>query len=131
MLLVYPLWLVQKFLKKHLLVQFILAIAILFVGCYIYSNVLNLFINMVASNNINSLFTKDSVERFIQMRKYEIPTNFLTDIFVERRYARLFPYLAIASGVFLLGISVAIFAFHYVRNISIASKTKPDRKSVV
>lgn len=129
LLLVYPLWITQKFLKKHLLVQFILAIVLLFVGCYLYSNVLNLFINMIASNNINSLFTKDSVDRFIQMRKYEIPTNFLTDIFVERRYSRLFPYLAIAVGVFLLGISVAIFAFHYVRNISIASKTKPAKES--
>lgn len=38
------------------------------------------------------------------------------------------PYLCITFGVFVLGVSLTIFAFHYVRSVSITAKSKPQKK---
>lgn len=128
LLIVYPYYLLKKYLKKHLLVRFGVSLIILFVGCFLYSKVLNLFIELVASNNINKLFTTTSINRFINLRKYEFPTNFLVDIFVEKRLSRAFPLLAISIGVFAMGCAVSIFAFNYVRTIALSSKSKDKEK---
>lgn len=124
LLLVYPYYLLKRFLNKHLVVRFIVCIVVLGVGCFLYSKVLNVFTTLVASNSITSLFTTDSINRFIQMRKYEFPTNFLVDIFVEKSFKNIFPLLSISFGVFLIGCSIAIFAYNYVRNVAISGQTK-------
>lgn len=129
LLLVYPYYLFKKYLKKHLLIRFIVSMVILFVGCFLYSKVLNLFIELVASNNVNKLFTTDSIDKFISFRKYEFPTNFLVDIFVEKRFSKIFPLLAISIGVFAIGCEVCIFAFHYVRSVSLSSQPKTKEKN--
>lgn len=128
LLLVYPFHLLQKFMKKHLLIRFIICLIVLFIGTFIYAKVLHLFIQMVASNDINLLFTTDSINRLMQFRRYAFPTNCLTDIFISRRFSKLFPFFAISIGVFTLGLAVTIFAFHYVRNISVSSSTKIKEK---
>lgn len=128
LLVVYPYYLLKKYLKKHLLIRFIISIVILFVGCFLYSKVLNLFIELVASNNVNKLFTTTSINRFIQFRKYEFPTNFLVDIFVEKRFLRVLPLFAISTGVFAIGCAVSIFAFNYVRTVAMSSKSKDKEK---
>jgi len=81
--------------------------------------VLNLFIEIVADNNINVLFTTDSINFFMNLRKYEFPTNFLVDIFISYRTSRIWMYLLIAIGVFAIGCTICIAAYGYVRNISI------------
>lgn len=119
LLLVYPYWLLNKFLKKHFKTKFILVLVILVIGSYLYSVILNLFIEIVAGNNINSLFTTDSINFLIKARNYQIPVRFLVDVFISNRITNLIPYLCIALGIFILGLTVAIFAFNYVRNIAI------------
>lgn len=131
LLFVYPFHLLQKFMKKHLIARFVICLVTLFIGTFIYSKVLNLFIQMVASNTINRLFTTDSINRLIQLRKYEFPTNFLTDIFINKSFSKLFPLLAISIGVFILGLSIVIFAFNYVRNISLSSVINTKEKKYV
>lgn len=124
LLVVYPYWLAKKWLKKHLLVKFILNIVLLFIGCFLYSKVLNIFIEIVAGNNFNALFTVDNINALVNLKKYQIPTKFLVDIFVARNYTKIFSYMVFALGVFLLGVAIVIFAFNYIRNISVASVTK-------
>ncbi len=124
LLLVYPYWLAKKWLKKHILFKFIFNTLILFIGCFLYSKVLNVFIEIVAGNNFNSLFTSDNINVLISLRKYQMPTKFLVDIFITRQYSKILSYLTIAIGIFILGITIVIFAFSYVRNISIANVTK-------
>lgn len=119
LLLVYPYWLLKKYLKKHFTVKFIITLVGLFIGCYIYSEVLNLFITLVAGNDINSLFTTDSINGLIEMRKYLVPIRFLVDVFIQNRASSFIPYILISLGVFIMGLTIAIFAFNYVRNISI------------
>lgn len=128
LILVYPVWLVNKYLRKHLIVRFICALVILFVSSLLYSKVLNLFIEIVANNNINALFTTESINFFMNLRKYEFPTNFLVDIFISYRSSRIWIYLLIATGVFVIGCTICIFAYSYVRNISIKSSSKKTKK---
>lgn len=128
LILVYPVWLINKYLRKHLIIRFICALVIIFICCYLYSKVLNLFIAIVADNNINVLFTTDSINFFMNLRKYEFPTNFLVDIFISYRTSRIWMYLLIAIGVFAIGCTICIAAYGYVRNISIKNKAKKIKK---
>ena len=114
LILVYPVWLINKYLRKHLIIRFICALVIIFICCYLYSKVLNLFIAIVADNNINVLFTTDSINFFMNLRKYEFPTNFLVDIFISYRTSRIWMYLLIAIGVFAIGCTICIAAYGYL-----------------
>ena len=124
LLFIYPFWLLKNYLNKHLLVRFLLIVILLVIGCYLYAKVLNLFIEMIAGGNINHLFTQTMMDKLINFRKYEIPINFLTDIFIQNRYSSIVPYLGISLGIFILGLSITIFTFSYVRNIFISNKKK-------
>ena len=125
LILVYPFKLVTDFLKKHVLVQFIVAILVMFGACYLYSNVLSLFMNLVINNNINLLFTTDAIASLSSFVKKLVPMNFLASSFLSLG-SRFYQYLFIAGGTFFVGLAISIFAFNYFRNISInsASKTK-------
>ena len=124
LILVYPSWLLKKYLEKHLIVQYVTSLVILFVGCFLYAQVLNLFIEMVAGNNVLSLFTTTSINKLIELEKFEIPINFLIEAFVLRNTTSLVPFLLIAFGIFVLGATITIFAYNYVRNISMTSAKK-------
>lgn len=128
LILVYPIWLLIQYLKKHPIIQFIVSITILFIGVFIYSQVLNVFVELVANNELSSLFTKSSIERFINLRKYQVPINFLTDGFISKRWFRLIPFTFIAFGVFSLGLVITINAFNYVKNITFNVQAKVVEK---
>lgn len=128
LILVYPFWLLKQFLKKHLIIQYVLNIVLLFVGCFLYAKVLNVFIEIVAGNNLLALFTTTSINKLIEMEKFEIPINFLIEVFVQRRTSSLFPYITIALGILIIGLTVTIFAFNYVRNISISNAHKEQKQ---
>ena len=126
--LIYPFWLLKNYFNNHIILRFLLMILLLGIGCYFYAKVLNLFIEMIAGGNIHNLFTQTMMDKLIGFRKYEIPINFLTDIFIQNRYVSLLPYLGISFGIFILGLSITIFTFSYVRNISISNKRKHRMK---
>ena len=129
LLLIYPFWLLKNYLNKHLLLRFFLVLIVLFIGCYFYAKVLNLFIEIIAGGNINNLFTQTIMDKLVAFRKYEVPISFLTDIFIQNRYFSVLPYLAIAIGIFILGLSITIFTFGSVRNVYIVNKKKIHLKS--
>ena len=124
LLLVYPFWFIKEWLKKHLTVKFIVNLVTLVIGCFLYSEVLSLFIEIVAGNNVNSLFTTESISVIVNLKRYLIPTSFLTDLVFARSSKMLLPYLGIAFGFFIFGLSIVIFLFNYVRNVSIAKNNK-------
>lgn len=129
LLLVYPFKLATDFLKKHVLVQFIVAITFMFGACYLYSNVLSLFMNLVINNNINLLFTSDTIAKLSLLVSKFIPINFLASFFLGQG-KKLLLYLCISLGLFLIGISISIFAFNYFRNITIANASKEKKGSI-
>ena len=125
LILVYPYKLASDFLKKHMLLQFVLALIVIFGGCVAYNYVLSLFMEMVVNGNINVMFTVESIESLTQTRQYLVPINLLTDVFAFSMTGRLFPYLGIAGGVFICGVSIVVFAFNYLRSVAI--HTKPGK----
>lgn len=126
LLLAYPYHIFKKFLNRHLIFKFIVILSIIVVGSILYAKILNVFIEIVAGNNINSLFTVDSINKLIKLRKYEFPTSFLVDIIFASQQSKLFILLTIGGGVFLLGVNIAIFAYNYVKNLTLNPKLKKE-----
>lgn len=123
LVLVYPFYLLIKFLKQHIIVRYIVALGLLFGITIIYSYILNVFVNALSESGINALLTTSKIEFVINLREYFL-TSFLTSIFVENKALYFFPYIAIALGVFIFGLSIAIFSYNYVRNVAVNFKTK-------
>lgn len=128
LLLVYPVWMFTNFLKKHSIIQLAFALTFIFVLTMVYSYVLEIFINLVADNNMVSLFSGESLAKFSQIRRYIIPVNFLVDIFILNNSLSNLPYVTISAGIFVLGASIAVFAFNYVRNMSVSITTKQKER---
>ena len=119
---VYPMHLLVKFLKKHVVLKFIITLTIYVLVVIAYSIILNLFINFIAGGNINQLVSQSFINKLINLQKFEIPTKYLFDFFIVRQYRSIIPYVFIALGVFMLGVSISIFAYNFVRNISYNTK---------
>ena len=119
---VYPVWYLLEYLKKHVLIEFIVSVVILFLLSWGYASILSVFVDLVANNELTSLFSADSIAALLDFEKYAVPINFLADIFIDGRESSIFPYLAIAGGIFMLGLIITIFTFHRVRNVSVDIK---------
>lgn len=122
LLFVYPVWMLLEYLKKHVLLEFCLSVALLFALVIPYARVLNTFVDLVANNEINQLFSEKSMNALATFGKYAFPYNLLVDFFLIKRVTALFPYLAIVGGIFTLGLTITIFTFHRVRNIATQAK---------
>ena len=122
LLLVYPYKLATDFLKKHTLLQFALALVLIVGACVVYNYVLGLFMELVVNNNINAIFTVESIESLKNLRTYLVPINMLADVFAHSMTGRLIPYFGMAGGIFVCGISIVIFAFNYLRSVAIQAK---------
>lgn len=128
LLLVYPFWLLLQYLKKRPLIQFIVSIVVLLIGVILYSIILIAFIDIVKSGEITSLFNSSNINSFEKFRKFQIPINFLAEAFINKRWSRLFPFLLIALGVFMAGVTITIFAFNYVKNVTFDLNKKGKEK---
>ena len=72
LLFVYPYFLIKKFLKKHLVLKFLTSLVGLFAISFVYSKVLNLFVNLIAGGNTNQLVSSSFIAKIISVEKYEI-----------------------------------------------------------
>ncbi len=124
LLLVYPVRMLSEYLKKHVLLEFILSVVLIFGLVIPYSRVLNIFVDLVANNEITLLFTEENMAAIAKFGEYAVPVNFLVDVFLLKKTSSLFAYLGIAGGVFVLGLSITIYTFHRVRNVTTTSKPK-------
>lgn len=115
LILVYPVRMVLQFLKRHVILEFVLASGLLFALAFAYSKVLGEFINMVVGNNVSLLFTEESMRALSEIKQYLIPMNFLTTAFIGSAFGQLVPYLCISTGVFIFGASLSIITFNHAR----------------
>ncbi len=127
LLVVYPVWIFLQYLKKHVALEFSLSVILIFALAIPYSRVLNMFVGLVTNNELSLLFTEESMAALTRFGEYAMPINFLVDVFITKNGARIIPYLAIAGGIFMLGLTITVFTFHRVRNLSATSKPKPPR----
>ncbi len=128
LLLVYPLWLFTRFMKRRFWIEMSVSLLLICGLTLVYSYVLDIFIKLVANNDLLSLFSQESINGFIKFQKFAFPVNFLVDIFFNKQISVFFPYLCISFGVFGMGLSIAIFAFNYVRNISVSVTTNQKQR---
>lgn len=128
LLLVYPVWMLFEFLKKHVVLEFCSAVILLLASIIPYSLVLNLFISLVANNELTLIFTEESMGALIAFQKNAIPLNLLVNAFLNGGTGNLFPYICMSLSVLILGLSITIFTFHRVRNISVSEKIKKGRE---
>ena len=128
LLFVYPFWLLKKYLNKHIIVRFIVIGIVLFILCFAYTKVLNIFVEIVVGGSFNSILGQ--VPKLVNVQKFMFPTNFITTAMFNDVKRYFFPYLAIGLGVFMLGCAVAIIAFNYIRNISISKNIKNKEKEL-
>ena len=120
--LVYPLKLAGEFLKKYTLVQFLVSLVVMFGSCLLYNAVLTGFMNLVVNNDVSSLFTVESIAKMSEIRKYLIPATFYSDIFFSGSQSQLLPYLLLSLGVFVLGLTIAVAAFHFFRSVKLSER---------
>lgn len=132
LLLVYPFKLFLDYLKKHLVIQFAVVVLVAFGLTYLYSRALNIFINLVAENNIDSLFTSSTILAISRASKFMVPVNFLEDAFVNNNVVSIFPALAISLGAFVIGLIVAVYFYHkFLQNVFSDSKKKANKERVL
>lgn len=124
LILVYPVWIVSRYLKRHVVLEFMSAVLMLFGLTFVYSKVLNEFVNMVVGNSVSLIFTQESMSMLEDIVDFLIPINFLTSAFIEGTSSQMLSYLCISCGIFILGASISIFTFNYVRNITTSDKRK-------
>lgn len=127
LLVVYPVWMFLQYLKKHVILEFSLSVALMFALAIPYSKVLNMFVGLVTNNELMLLFTEESMAKVAKIGNFAIPMNFLVDFFIKKMTTRLLPYITIAGGIFLLGTSITVFTFHKVRNLAATEKPKPPK----
>ncbi|MBO5907559.1 MAG: hypothetical protein J6Q85_05370 [Clostridia bacterium] len=125
---VYPLWYVLQYLKKHVLLEFAVSVVLLFLLSWVYSEVLTIFVGVVANNELMTLFSAESIAAIVDFEQYVVPINFLADVFIGGKRSMLMTYLAVAGGVFVLGLTVTIFTFHRVKNMSVDIKPAANKR---
>lgn len=121
LMLVYPVWLFSKFLKKHFLIELGVSLVAIFGLSLAYSYVLDIFITLVSQNGLAQLFSQSSIETLIKFEKFAFPVNFLKDIFINKSRAAFFPFALISVGVFGMGVSVSVYAYNHVRNVAFST----------
>lgn len=118
LLLVYPAYLVSKFLKNRPVIKIIIASVVLGALAYFYSKALELFVNLAAGNGMGTLFGSENVKKLNKFREVVYPVNFLMDIFIEKKIVSFFIYIVISVIVFAVGVTITTLAYNYVRNVS-------------
>ena len=112
LLFVYPVKLLLNYLKKHIIVQFVVVFVLAFGLAFLYSRALNLFISLVAENNIAQLFTTETINAVNSASKFMVPVNFLVNAFVNNVRTSIFPSIAISVGIFIIGLCVSIYFYN-------------------
>lgn len=125
---VYPVWMFLEFVKKRIWLEFSLAVVLLLGLTYPYSQILNVFIGLVANNELVLIFTEESMATLTNVVSHALPINLLVNALLTGNSRNFFPYIAMSSGVFIIGLSITIFTFHYVRNMVTSSKPKKERE---
>ena len=128
-ILVYPYKMVIDYMKKHLVVQCIVAFVLMFGFCFVYANVVEIFIEIVGGNDLEKTLN-NFIPIAIKLKDNLVPINFLADMFITLRSNMLFSYLTISFGVLMLGLLTAYIGFNYFRKVTINPPFKPQKEKV-
>lgn len=112
LLLLMPYKALSDYLAKHIFIQLLVVIIIGFALAFLYGYVLSIFVNIVSNSKFDSLFSKERLDNIVLVSKNLFPTNFLSEVFLKNKVSSLFPFLAFNGGIFIIGLSIAIYFYH-------------------
>ena len=96
---------ISSLLSRYVVFQLIFSIIVIFLLCYAYSYVLNVFMVLVKDGNISTIFTNETLEVLKQIGLYCIPVRFFVPVFslniIPLVYMLLIVIAIMAIGVFL------------------------------
>lgn len=123
LILLCPYTLVKNKLKNHFVMRFICYLAILGVATYLYSKVLNVYVNLVAGGDILTLFTQDTINKFKSFMVFELPASPFIKVIVDKQY-KFMAFLPLNLVVFALGVFVSTLFYKHNKNVLISAKKK-------
>ena len=126
--LVYPYKLVRDYLKKHLVLEFISSVLMMVILVFIYSKILNVFMQLVTNNNLNIIFSTKNIEGILRLRQHLVPVNFLTDIFIYGFSNGFWSLICISLGIFILGTTISVLSYSKLRSIKFDEKKHKNKK---
>ena len=100
-----PVHYLERVLKKHLTVRFILTLLLGLVLCVAYYFVLNAFLILVRDNNISSIFSPEMIETFKDISIFLFPTTWYMNI-IDHHYELVVLLIFISLVVFALGSAI-------------------------
>ena len=103
---------IYKFLKQHYVIQSIISVLIIITLCLGYSYVLNLFLKLVQSNSLLSIFTTESINNFNKVAYYLIPIRFYIDA-ISGQYEGILYTLLVTLPVLIVGVTGAQLMYRY------------------
>ena len=122
LILVYPYHLLAEYLRKHLVIQLLTAFVVLGGLAFLYSRVLSVFIQLVASDSLDSLFTTANLAALTSLKEKLIPTVFLLNAYLYGSFKDLLPFITMSIGVLILGLVITISSYNAFRTLTISEK---------
>ena len=129
MIFLFPTKLLLDFLKKHFIVQLISVVIVGIILALAYGYVLDIFVSIISSNKVDSIFTTDSLNELLNISKHLFPTTLLIDLFIKGKIVNLFTYIAICGGLFIVSVSfVTYFYDKFTFKTTFDHKSKKEKK---
>ena len=110
LLLVMPYKYIYENLKRLPVVLVVLTLGLGFLFTYFYSVILDFFISVVRSTNLDNLFTINNIEYLNNLSSSLFPINFMMDLMVRKNV--IFNLVMILIFIFSL-LSISILCFYY------------------
>ena len=128
LILLMPYKMLLDFLKRHIFIQVVVVVLIGAGISLIYGNVLSLFVNMVSNSKFDALFTKDNLDNLYAVSKHLFPVNFLVNVFVYHKGIDLLKYIAVSSGIFIVGLALVIYFYNKFLYRQFSGESKSTKK---
>lgn len=108
-----------RFLKRNVFVQVGLIILVMLGATFLYSTILNTFLNLLNDSSMSYLFNNSNIALINQLTNYLYPDVFLSRSLLTVSYQGIFSYLLISVGVFFLSIILLYFLYPRVVALSL------------
>jgi len=90
-----------RYLKRHFVLQISIVIVTMVLLSFLYSIILNVFLNLLNNNNMAYLFSDSSILLLRQLTKYLYPDVYISRSLMTINYQYIFGYLSIAVGALI------------------------------
>lgn len=115
----YPFYLIKNFINRHTVVQIICSVLLIFIFSIIYFLIVQLFIELIANQNVILIFNADNMNILSNICVYLIPSNMIvSNILLEHsKFYITFHILLIIFSFFLIYyLSVVYYHKHLLKD---------------